>query len=126
MDLAGELLFVEVEDRHRVDLVEDDGLRDLEDARVLVRFVVAFRYRQDHDLGVLAEIEVGRAHEVADVLDDDEIELVERQRGDGALDHVALEVAGAAGVDLDGRDAVRLDLLGVDLARDVAFDDGDR
>ena len=120
-----ELLLVEVEVRHRVDLVEDDRLGDLEDARVLVRLVVALGHRQDHDLRVLAQVEVGGTHQVADVLDDDQVELLERQRVDRALDHVALEVAGAAGVDLDRRDAVRLDLLGVDLARDVALDDRD-
>ena len=78
-----------------------------EDVGVLVGLVVALRHREDHDLGVLTEVELGRAHEVADVLDDDEVELVEVERADRTLDHVGFEMARAAGVDLHGGDAVR-------------------
>ena len=34
--------------------------------------------RVDHRPGVLADVELGRAHQVADVLDEQQVELVER------------------------------------------------
>jgi len=86
---------------------------------------MALGYRQDHDLGVLAKIEVGGTYEVAHILDDDQVERSEVERLDRALDHVALEMTGASGVDLHRRDAVRADLLGIDAACDIALDHRD-
>ncbi len=99
----------------RVVLVEDDRLGKREDVRVLERLVVALGHRKDHDLGVFSQVELRRAHEIAHVLDDDEIELVEIQGTDRTLDHVRLEVTRATRVDLHGRDAVCGYLLGIDL-----------
>jgi hypothetical protein len=42
--------------------------------------VLALGHGRDHDPRVLADAELGRAHEVADVLDDQHVELVQRQR----------------------------------------------
>jgi hypothetical protein len=41
-----------------------------EHVRVLERLVLAFGHRQDRDLRVLAEIPQRRAHQIADVLDE--------------------------------------------------------
>ena len=51
---------------------------------------------RDHHARVLADPELGRADEVADVLDHQQVELVERQRGQRRADHVRVEVALAA------------------------------
>ena len=51
---------------------------------------------RDHHARVLPDPELGRADEVADVLDDQQVELVERQRGQRRADHVRVEVALAA------------------------------
>ncbi len=52
---------------------------------------MALGHRQNHDLGVLPKVEVGRAHEIPDVFDDDEVEALEVEHVDGALDHGAFE-----------------------------------
>ena len=65
----------------------------------------------DHDARVLADAELGRADEVADVLDHEQVELVERQRRQRRADHVRVQVALAAeagaGVELRHRDVQR-------------------
>ena len=83
-----ERLAIEVEHGHGVHLVQDDHLRRLEDAGILERLVIAFGHGQDHDLGVLAQIEVGRAHQVAHVLHDDQVQALQVEHVDGAADHV--------------------------------------
>ena len=81
-------------------------------------------HRQNHRREVGTQVEVNGAHEVADILDDDEVGPVQVDGAQGALDHVALKVAQAARVNLDGRGAMLLDLEGIDVAGDVALDDG--
>ena len=78
-----------------------------EHERVLERLVLALGDRRDHHAVVLADAELGRADEVADVLDHQQVELVERQRRERRAHHVGVEVALAAearvGVDLRRR-----------------------
>ncbi len=87
---------VEVEVRQQVDLVDHHQLAGAEHQRVLERLVLALGDRGDHDPRVLADPELGRADEVADVLDDQQVDLVERQRRQRRADHVRVEVALAA------------------------------
>ena len=80
----------------QVDLVDHDQLAGAEHQRVLERLVLALGDRADHHPGVLADPELGRADEVADVLDHQQVDLLERQVGDRRADHVGVEVALAA------------------------------
>ena len=64
--------------------------------RVLERLLLALGDRVDHRPRVLTDVELGRAHEVADVLDDEQVEVVERQPAEAGPDHHGVEVALAA------------------------------
>ena len=56
--------------RQKVDLVEDHEACRRKHVGILERLVLAFRHGKDGHLGLLAEVPEGRAHEVADVLDE--------------------------------------------------------
>ena len=71
-------------------------LAGAEHQRVLERLVLALGDRADHHARVLADAELGRADEVADVLDHQQVELVERQLRQRRAHHVRVEVALAA------------------------------
>ena len=75
-----EALEREVEVGQEVDLVDHHELARAEHQRVLQRLVLALRHRGDHRAGVLTDAELRRAHEVADVLDHEQVDLLERQR----------------------------------------------
>ena len=77
---AEQAVDVEVEVRQQVDLVDQDELAGAEHQRVLQRLVLALGDRADHDPRVLADAELRRADEVADVLDDQQVDVAERQR----------------------------------------------
>ena len=78
---------------------------------------------------VFADPELGRADEVPDVLDHEEVELLERKRGQRRPHHVRVEVALAAeagvGVDLDDRHMEVRDPVGVERGLHVALEDAD-
>ena len=93
---------VELEMRQQVALVQQHEVGGGEHVGILQRLVLAFGDRQHHHLVRLAEVEGGRADQVADILDEQQAarrggELVERM-----ADHVGVEMAALAGVDLHG------------------------
>ena len=97
--------------------------------RVLERLLLALGHGVHHGLGVLADAELGRAHQVADVLDDEEVEVGEREAGQAGAHHHGIEVALAteagAGVDQRHRRAESGQPVGVDAGGDVALQDPD-
>ena len=80
----------------------------------------------DHHPRVLADAELRRADEVADVLDHEQVDVGERQRGQRAADHVGVEMALAAearvGVELRHRHVQAREPVGVVGALDVALE----
>ncbi len=110
----------------QVDLGEDDGARLAEHLGVLDRFVFAFRDRKQHDLCVLAEVPAGRAHQVAHVLDEQEICRGEIDRVERRENLARIEVTGAVGDDgLHQVVGMARQPVGVVLGLDVTRDDGD-
>ena len=79
VEVVEEPVEVEVEVRQQVDLVDQHQLAGAEHQRVLERLLLALGDRGDHDPRVLADPELGRADEVADVLDHQQVDVVERQ-----------------------------------------------
>ena len=73
-----------------------DRLARPEHLRVLERLVLPLRHGSDHGARILADAELRGAHQVADVLDHKEVDLVERDFGKGGPHHVRVEVALAA------------------------------
>ena len=94
--------------------------------RVFERLVLALGHRKDRDLGALAQIEQGRADEVADILDQDDRARAGLQLGEPARDHRRIEMAAGAGIDLDGRRAGRADALAVVRGRLIALQHKER
>ena len=121
-------IHVKIESRGHVDLIEQLRASVLEDARVLDGLVVALGHREDHDGQVLAQVKVDWADQVTHVFDKDDVDVFQThslvKRVNGLHDHVALEVAQAARVDLDGGHAGFLHGNGIDIRGDVALDDG--
>ena len=73
----------------------------------------------------MPEIEAGRADQIADVLDEQQIDMVEVERMQRIVDHVGVEVTGLSRRDLDRGNAPAANALGVVLCFQVAFDHGD-
>ena len=121
-------IHVKIESRGHVDLIEQLCAGVLEDARVLDGLVVALGHRENHDGQVLAQVKVDRADQVAHIFDKDDVDVLQAdglvERIDSLHNHVALEVAQAARVDLDGGHAGFLHGDGVDVRGDIALDNG--
>ena len=121
-------IHVKIESRGHVDLIEQLRAGVLEDARVLDGLVVALGHRENHDGQVLAQVKVDRADQVAHIFDKDDVDVLQTnglvERVNGLHDHVALEMAQAARVDLDGGHAGFLHGDGVDIRGNIALDDG--
>jgi hypothetical protein len=116
---------IEVEVGQQVDLVHQHHLTGAEHQGVLERLVLALGDRSDHHAGVLADLELGRAHEVADVLDHEQVDLVQWQRRDRGPHHVRVEVAFATEtgvrVDLGHRYMEARQPVGIEVALHVAL-----
>src|SRR5208283_129572 len=109
--------------RQQVDFVHQQDGTNLEHERVLNRFVIPFGDAQNHDLFMLTQVEFGRAHQVSDVFDYEQIDPGEVQRLQRNLNHVAVEMTSPIGIDLHGLDAFFLYAFGVIGRLEVAFDD---
>ena len=120
-----EFFEVEVDVGEEVDFVDDADGGFEEDFGVFEGFIGAFGGAADNDAEVFAEIVVGGADEIADVFDDEQVEVGEVGIFEGLGDHQGVEMAGAVGLELDGVDAEGADSVGVAFGFDVAFDDED-
>ena len=109
--------------RQEIALVQDDEMRRLEHVGILRRLVVALRHAGHHDPGRLAQVEQGRAHEVADVLDHQHRPGRGVEPPAGVGDHPGVEMAHRPGVDLDDRRAASGDPAGVVVRLLIAVDD---
>ena len=74
---------------------------------------------------MLAEIEAGRTHQIADVFDEQNIDRAEIERVQRVMQHMRVEVAGLAGGDLYGGHAFRSHAPSIILSLEIAFDDSD-
>ena len=93
--------------------------------RVLERLVVALRHGQDDDLVRLAQIERRRAHQIADVLDQQQAVVGEGELRKRIRDHLRVEMAALSGVDLHRSSAGLAHAIGVARCLLVALDDRD-
>ena len=113
---------VEVEVGHHVHLVDNDEVADSEHERVLKGFVVAFGHGEDHGVAGRAGVELGGADEVSDVFEDDEIDFIKVEVVKSLAGHLRVEVAHAAGMQLNGRHSgLLLDLHCIHIAIDVGL-----
>ena len=71
---------------------------------------------------MLSEVKTGRAHQVADILDKQNIDLMQIELMQRRVHHVCVQVAGAAGGYLNGLDAACTNAFSVVLRFEVALD----
>ena len=115
-----------LEMRQQIDLVHDDDVRGPEHHRVLQRLLLTLGDREDHRPGVLPDPELCWTDQIADVLDDQELELGQRQAFEAGPDHHRIEMALPAepGTRVDegnGGGARAGETVRVDARRDVPF-----
>ena len=118
-------LQVEVEIGQHVDLVDEQHVADGEHQRVLEGLVVALGDGEDHGVFDRAGIELRGADEVADVFEDRKVDVLRAETDEALLRHARIEVAHAAGVQLDDLDSGLLDRGGIHVGVDVGLHDAD-
>lgn len=119
-----EVLDVIIKVRLEVDFIEHYHIAIGEHGRVFIRFIVALGHTGNHDALVFSQDKSIRANQVADVLDEQQVGLFQRQTVQGVFDHVGVEVAAAGGINLNDGYAQFVDLIGIDTGGDISFDDG--
>ena len=85
-----------IQHRQQVNFTQHHGIRGSEHHRVLGRLVVALGHRQQCHVGVVPEVETGRADQVADILDEQHA-VVDMQPVEGLVDHFRVQVTAAPG-----------------------------
>src|SRR5918997_1702378 len=127
VQVAEELLQVEVQVLQEVHLVHQHEVRRAEHQGVLEGFLLALCDRVDHHPRVLPVLELRRTHQVPDVLYDEDIHLFQRELGEAGAHHVRVEVAlpAEAGVRvyLHQRDVKAGQAVGVEGRLHVALQD---
>ena len=83
-----------------VGLGDDRDVRGVERERVLERFVLAFRYRQQNQPEILAQIVGGGTNEIAYIFDEQEIQFMKIPSLQRLLHHRGFQVTDRAGDDL--------------------------
>ena len=86
--------------RGQIGLGDDRHVRRVEDRRILPGLVFPLGHREQHQTQVLAQVEGRGADEVADVFDEQVVELLERPATECVSYHRRLEVADCACGDL--------------------------
>ena len=123
MDVGGEPGDIYLEQRQQIDLGDDHAIRLMKHHRVLQRLVLALGDTYQHDLVVLAKGELRRTDQVADILDQQQVEGGKLQRLQTGGHQVGVEVTGASGGDCHYGHALSTELLGVELRGHVTLDD---
>jgi len=118
-------LDIEISVRQQVDLVEQHDGRVMEHLGVLERFVFPFGDGKNDDLVVFSQVEGGRADQIADIFDQQYVKIVQVKVLGAVHNHVGIQMAPGAGVDLAHRDSGSGDALGIVIGLLVAFDDGE-
>ena len=92
----------------------------MEDARILERLVFTFRDAEQYDLGVFPEIVTRGTNQVADVFDEENVDVIEVPVRERFGDHAGIQMTCAAGRDLLYRKAGAGEEAGVVFSLNVA------
>src|SRR5271157_183488 len=84
----------------QINLGQQHQFRLEENRRILKRLVFALGGAQQNDLRVFTEVVAGRTDQVADIFDNQQVEIFELPVFEVLPDHLGVEVAGTAGGDL--------------------------
>src|SRR5258705_8174992 len=84
----------------QIHLGHDCHIGAVQDGRILQRLVFAFRSGEQDEAEFFAEVIAGRADEIADIFNKEEIDGVELPSIERCFDHLRIEVADGSGSDL--------------------------
>ena len=93
--------------------------------RVLSHLVIPFGDAEDGQAEVFTDVKLSGADKVADIFNKQQVCCIKIKLRQNVLDAHRLNVAGAVGIELHGRNLQSRNLFGVDLARDVPFNHAD-
>ncbi len=108
-----------------VNLVQDQQLGFEENGRVFERFVFSLRDTENYDFRSFAQIIARGADQVADIFDQQQIDVFQRPVGKRSLDHAGIEMASPAGRNLFHGEAEPRQAHGVVFGLDIAGQHGD-
>ena len=97
----------------------------MEGGRVFERLVLAFGDAQQDGAGLFAQVVAGGADQVADVFEEQNLEVFDGPVRQGALHHAGIQMAGAAGSDLAHGEAETGQAARVVIGLDIAGEHGD-
>lgn len=116
---------VELDERREIQLGEHGQIGGTKHVRILQRLVLALGDAHHDHLGALAQVDQGRAAQVAHVLDEEHAAALEPQLGQAPLDHGRVEATIRLRVDLHDRAAGARDALGVARRHGIGLQHGE-
>ena len=96
-----EVIHAEIDVGQQVDLVDDERIHAAIGAGIFIGLVVAFGHRCNEDSLMRAEFEVRRADEIANILNNEQIELRQVELIERAAQQNRIKMTIAAGDDLN-------------------------
>lgn len=123
--IALEPLEREVRMGDEVYFVQDYCVALTEQHWVLLRFVIALGGAEHGDFGRLPNVELARANQIADILDEKQVGLIQRETVECLKNQMGGNVATFAGVDLNDGDVQCLHALSIARCGAIGLDDGD-
>ena len=116
----------EIEHGKSIQFGEGEEIAHTEHQRILQRLVVPFRNGEKNELKSGARIEFGRANEIANILQENDIEAFFSDGLNPFRNHLGIQMAFAGGVKLDGFDPRKISYgLGVDDGIHIRLHDAD-
>lgn len=117
---------VETDSVGEISLRDHDDACIPEDMRVFTGLIRPFGGRAHHEIGVLAQEDARRAHEIADILDEEVLLTCQIKPRERPFDHMRSEMATGMRVDLDRADSDPLQAPLVDIGLKIPLDDRKR
>lgn len=124
-DICLKLPQVHVARSCEVDLVDEDDVCLVEHDGIFFGLLGTLSNTADDDAEALPKIERSRTNEIANIFDNQQVELVDWKRVHRTRHHPRIEVTYRPRCDLEGRDSESLNALGIEIRLQVTFDDRD-
>jgi hypothetical protein len=124
-EVTAELLKIEIRVWQQIGLVQHERADLVKEQGIFRRLVVAFGHAENADLRGLAEIELSGTRDIADVLNEQQIDLIQIQFAETSLHQRRFKMAGATREQLHHGHAEFFDAFGVSCGSDVTLKRGD-
>jgi hypothetical protein len=116
---------VELDGSGQIYFSDESDVSAVKNCRILKRLVFTFSHRDEDEAEVLSEIIGGRANQVPNIFDKEEIKLAEMPFLQRSLDHTCFEVTERSGSDLLDRSLTAGKAEGIVLGCEISHKSGD-